>query len=378
VEVPVKGPDGVEIKPKKDEIKPLDLDAPKKLPVTDPGKTSLSPGQRLPSAATMEKARKTLDEFNAMLAAYQPMMAAQPIGSQTDRQSVYHILKDSVVSPASTPQTMTNAVAAASYWTPTPSTNVNPNVMMRPAPALVPQPANLMAPTPMEPVQTQEPSRIVAPNPKPIMPSPASPMLGTPKSVSIPAPMLGTSTPVSSPSPMLSTSTAVSIPSPMPLTPMAPPAQMPAAAQMTPMAPPALMPAAAPTTPVIAAPPAEKKFVTPATATASVPAVDPTATEVFDWAKKSLQSTTTADRHAAIRQLVRYDWRQYPMVASALLAGAKNDPVDAVRVDCMRHLAAYKMNHPQVVAGLEAMANDTDSWVRQEVTTALGQLKAVK
>jgi hypothetical protein len=63
-----------------------------------------------------------------------------------------------------------------------------------------------------------------------------------------------------------------------------------------------------------------------------------------------LQAPTVAERHAAIREMVRYDWHQYPVIASALVVGAKTDPTPAVRVDCVRHLAAYRMSHPQVLA----------------------------
>jgi HEAT repeat protein len=88
-----------------------------------------------------------------------------------------------------------------------------------------------------------------------------------------------------------------------------------------------------------------------------------------------LQGATPAERHAAIRQLVRFDWQKNPVVASALLAGAKGDPAPVVRVDCLRHLAAYQMTHPQVLAELAAMTQDADSWVRDEAAKALAQLK---
>jgi hypothetical protein len=97
--------------------------------------------------------------------------------------------------------------------------------------------------------------------------------------------------------------------------------------------------------------------------------------EVTGLVKKVLQSPTPADRHAAIRDLVRYDWRQHPVVASALLASAKSDPTDVVRVDAIRHLAAYKVAHPQVLTDLAGMASDPDPWVRDEVSQALTQLR---
>ena len=44
--------------------------------------------------------------------------------------------------------------------------------------------------------------------------------------------------------------------------------------------------------------------------------------------------------------------------------------------DCLRHLAAYRMAHPQVIAGVGALAADRDEWVRLEAEQALAQLKA--
>ena len=99
------------------------------------------------------------------------------------------------------------------------------------------------------------------------------------------------------------------------------------------------------------------------------------ADEVVTWTRQTLQGSTPAERHAAIRQLIRFDWRQNPLVPAALIAGAKGDASDVVRVDCIRHLAAYKMVHPQVVAELIALASDPDAWVRQEAAQALAQLR---
>jgi len=88
-----------------------------------------------------------------------------------------------------------------------------------------------------------------------------------------------------------------------------------------------------------------------------------------------LHGVTPAERHAAIRQLVRFDWQKNPVVMSALVAGAKADPVAVVRVDCIRHLAAYQMAHPQVLAELTAITQDSNPWVRDEAAKALSQLK---
>jgi hypothetical protein len=88
-----------------------------------------------------------------------------------------------------------------------------------------------------------------------------------------------------------------------------------------------------------------------------------------------LHGETVEERHAAIRQLVRYDWHDNPLVVSALLAGMKGDPASAVRVDCIRHLAAYRMTHPQVLTDLGNLSSDADTWVKDEAAKALAQLQ---
>jgi hypothetical protein len=76
--------------------------------------------------------------------------------------------------------------------------------------------------------------------------------------------------------------------------------------------------------------------------------------------------------------MVLFDWQRHPVIASTLLQAAKTDKSNIVRVDCLRHLAAYNMNHPQVLSDLGAMKSDSDPWVRQEVATALEKLKPVR
>ena len=102
---------------------------------------------------------------------------------------------------------------------------------------------------------------------------------------------------------------------------------------------------------------------------------DATAEEVLDCAKKLLLSPDEADKHAAVRALVKFDWMKHPRVASALLAGAASDQPAAVRVDCIRHLAHHKIAHPQVLADLQALGSDSDAWVKTEAVKALTQLK---
>jgi hypothetical protein len=90
---------------------------------------------------------------------------------------------------------------------------------------------------------------------------------------------------------------------------------------------------------------------------------------------KLLYGATEKERHAAVRELIKYEWKANPVVASALLLGAKSDTSSAVRVDCIRHIAAHKITHPQIIIELGAMMEDSDMWVRDEAAKAISQLK---
>ena len=97
--------------------------------------------------------------------------------------------------------------------------------------------------------------------------------------------------------------------------------------------------------------------------------------DVLNCTKKLLLSPDEADKHAAVRALVKFDWMKHPRVASALLAGAASDQPAAVRVDCIRHLAHHNIAHPQVRADLQALSADSDTWIKQEAAKALARLK---
>lgn len=267
-------------------------------------KTTLNASQRLPSKATIDKALKVLNEFNALLAAYEPVLANQPPGVMADRRSVYHLLKDSATVPES-------AIAG----NPTPAA---PVAAPKSVPSAMPSGLGHKAANPSDK--------------KPTATEPAQ----APK-------LLPVTTTSNKP-------TTITVPGTM----------------AAPKAVPTAMPPAATTGPVSAAPTAP---VQPAAA------LDPVNQQINRIARQTIQGATPADRHAAIRELVKYDWQQHPMVAAALLAGAKTDAVDVVRVDCLRHLAAHKMTHPQVLADLANLVNDSDPWVRQEAAAALSKLK---
>jgi hypothetical protein len=116
---------------------------------------------------------------------------------------------------------------------------------------------------------------------------------------------------------------------------------------------------------------------TSAVAPPTMPSAD--AETVKGLSTKALQGGDMAGQHAAVRELVRYDWKKYPLVASTLLLGAKTAQFkDAVRVDCVRHLAAYKMTHREVLDGLSALAADPDQWVREEAAKALEALVSAR
>jgi hypothetical protein len=384
-----------EVKPKiKDkEVKP-DGTTPQKLPdpqkvpdVVPMGQRPLPPSQRLPRPATVARARKILDEFNAMLAVYQPVMAAQPTRLVDDRRSVYHLIKDSAAVPAQDPvepaSNPTVVVVGPAVTTPPRQTAAAPTASAGPS-----------TPTPTKTASAGPSTPTTVPTNQPSTAEPPRSITAEPTRAPQPAAPVANLRPAPTPS--------VGFAPPAPMPPVGPVAQVSAARQPSsvPSGPSGFtpMPAAAPTTPapVSVSPPVpvttnpQPAAVQPTPAPVAVqptpapvavqptpaPVVDPAAESVTVWATRALQGATTAERHAAIRELVKYDWHQHPMVASALLAGAKADPVDAVRVDCLRHLAAYKMAHPQVLAELGALANnEPDTWVRQEAAAALGQLK---
>jgi hypothetical protein len=280
----------------------------------------LAPDQRMPSRRSVETAWKTLNEFNALLAAARPQVQAAAAAPAGDRYSVYQIIKNSAATP-------NEAVQTAS------------------------------APQPAPPVPPTLPARM-----------PVVSMISSAEPARFPSAFQPTA---------LSTNTPPLVPSSAVQPPVAP-ALLPASA-VQPPATPALVPQSLlqPTaTPALVPPSILQPTATPALVPPSV--VQPTTTQVnpvVPVLAQVLHGATAAERHAAIRQLVKFDWHENPIIVSGLLAGAKQDSVAAVRVDCMRHLAGYHMVHPQVIADLTAIAQDSDPWVREEATKALAQLQ---
>jgi len=309
----------------------------------------MSPGSKMPTPEQVERARKTLQTFNEMLAFHKaPSAVAQAQAKSTlvlpaGQQSLFHILKATEEAPEPI-KAMPIQQAAANV----PSAIQTASMPSMPAPAM-PAPATAEMPKGMpmvkEPVVitpvvvVDEP--VVAP--KMVIP----PQLNIePKEV--PAEKIAESKVVESKVveskvvEMKRTETPVELPGK-----------------------------------VIAVMPAKKVEEEVKPVSASVP-TDKASEAVMELARKVTQNKSVSERHAAIRQIVKYDWKKNPMVASALILGATSDKEPAVRVDCMRHMVVYKVTHPQVLTELAGLQNDPDVWVRQEAVQTLSLLKAME
>jgi len=368
------------------EVKPGTLPTPKA--VKDDirkteNKTGEQPGlltaqSRQPRKQTVEHARQILADFHAMMATAQGGVPTPPPGAVAGRKSLFQLIKDTefegplVYSPL-------EAAPTTAPTTATPALLPTPALMPTPAPVVLTQ-SPMPAPT-QRPASMQTPAPIVLAMPTKLMDERGA-TLAAPKS-SEALQLMPTSTPaVIPPTPptpraalqLVPTSTPAVIP-PTPPTPVAVPAPVnrfvPVAAPVAPAAPQAAPPTVKPTAGVA---PTTKLVPVSATFTKA-----PTTDEVVtDWCKRVLEGGTPTERHSAIRQVVQFKWLDHPVIASTLLAGAKEDASSVVRVDCIRHLAVYKMNHPQVISDLSSMSADKDSWVRTEATKAVEQLKLVK
>jgi hypothetical protein len=82
-------------------------------------------------------------------------------------------------------------------------------------------------------------------------------------------------------------------------------------------------------------------------------------------------SVLPSEREMAVEQLSRYDWRSQPQVVTELTNAAKNDPAATVRASCVHALAKMKVNTVPAVQTVQALKNDKDVRVRQEVEQAL-------
>lgn len=165
-----------------------------------------------------------------------------------------------------------------------------------------------------------------------------------------------------------------------------PPPVVPAVPVTTPVVPPAPVPppekvSAAPVTvtvpppmPAPPAPPTPEVVTVSRTEEVKVPAGSTLFREVVI---KLYTGPTPADRHAAIREIVKLDPAEHAIVRP-LIARAKFDPAEAVRVDCIRHIVAYKLATPEVVGELDKLSTDKNEWVRAEAAKAVAELRAKK
>lgn len=292
-------------------------------------KTSKVDNQK-PTRESAEAALKTLNDFNALLAASRTRAVAPAPSS--DRFSIYQIIKNTAA--PSTPAV----------------TQANVSLAQAPPSASGPPPIAAAGRTSLGQPSTDSTSTSID---APVVTQAAPPRPLATDSMAA-APLTGTAMAMAGSAPSASAELHPELtPSVQPIPPAVPPA--------------------APQTQFVAS------LVPSANSTVSGqptgPSTSPTTNPINSLITLMLHGSTPMDRHIAIRQLMRFEWQKNPIILSALLAGAKNDPSPAVRVDCMRHLAGYQMIHPQVIAELGPLTQDSDPWVRDEAVKALAQLK---
>lgn len=81
-----------------------------------------------------------------------------------------------------------------------------------------------------------------------------------------------------------------------------------------------------------------------------------------------------AHRQWAAKELGNPAWGGLPPVVEALIQGAQQDPSPAVRVSCVRSLAAVGAGHEEVTQVLVGLQKDSDSRVRHEAFQALARV----
>ncbi len=82
-----------------------------------------------------------------------------------------------------------------------------------------------------------------------------------------------------------------------------------------------------------------------------------------------------SQREWAAESLARIDWRTHPQVFDALLSAARDDPAATVRSCCVRCLSSMNVNSSVVTMTLQALKNDSDPRVRNEVDQALAKMQ---
>jgi len=376
---PVKEPEEKETEKK--ETKPGEA-APQPMPAV----TKMHPGSRLPSPESVERARKTLQTFNEMLAFHRApsqtgIQQAKATGVlPAGQQSLFHILNatsEDTLDVKKAPTTMMAQTPArkpaAKIESPTVQTAqaITEVPVVMPAPATTPPlavkvPSPVIVPTIQHDVPVVAPKMVMPPEldtepmmmPAIKMPEVKAPEVKAPeiKMPEVKAPEIKMPE-VKAPEVKVVETKKIDVVM-VPEVKIEEPKDLPGKVI-------SIVPAKA-----VEAPKAETStIVAPSNKASDV---------VVELAKKVTQSPSVADRHAAIRQIVKHDWKKNPMVASALMIGATSDKEPAVRVDCLRHMVAYKVTHPQVITEVTALCNDPDVWVRQEAVQTLSLLKAMQ
>jgi hypothetical protein len=82
-------------------------------------------------------------------------------------------------------------------------------------------------------------------------------------------------------------------------------------------------------------------------------------------------SISPAQREWAILSVASMDLRRNPEIMEVVLTTARQDPAATVRAACVHVLARQELNLPPVVVAFQALKDDPDPRVRQEVEQAL-------
>jgi hypothetical protein len=85
-------------------------------------------------------------------------------------------------------------------------------------------------------------------------------------------------------------------------------------------------------------------------------------------------SISPAEREMAALNLTNQDWRSHPEIVQVLVTSARQDPAATVRAGCVHSLAQQNISTQPVLATMNALKNDPDPRVRQEVDQALDRL----
>jgi len=358
-----------------------------------PEMAKMHPGSRLPSPETVERARKTLQTFNEMLAFQRApsqtgiQQASATMVLPAGQQSLFHILKATEESGETlkAPAKPTAYVQAPTVRTPAVvlDSTVKTAQAISEVPMVMPTPAVVPAPVAKPEVEVVAPMMVMPPQldtePK-SMPSIKMPEI---KVTEVKMPEIQ-KVEVRKPEvkmPEVKAPAVVTVPKLTMPEVKVPEVKMPEVkAPEIVTIPEVKMPEETKELAgkVIAIVPVKAVEAPKPAATTTVAPSDKANEAVVELAKAVTQSKVASDRHAAIRKIVKFNWQKHPMVASALILAATNDKEPAVRVDCMRHMVAFKVTHPQVIEGVAALCNDSDVWVRQEAVQTLSLLNAMK